>query len=182
MKMPRGRFGSMKMEIMPTCDPQGDDVLVWRLPMEGQLPERYMGTAAPEAWVRALGAVGRDLNCLRCGREIAVDNLRWVLEVNPTYAVSVGWDACDGLGGWRIGRGLTMDTNYMDTTYEEAAVWAADTTQAQLAGYEFVQWPSRGEQLLAPVLRDAAPVWVEPHTGAVVAPLGQLCERAVPEW
>ncbi|MDG3009741.1 hypothetical protein G4X40_06225 [Rhodococcus sp. D2-41] len=108
---------------------------------------------------------------------MTVDDLEWVLEVNADYYVSIGWDTREGLGGWRIGRGLAVDA-----TYGEAGVWVADTVQTQLAGSEFVQWPSRGWRLLTPSVRDAAPVWVDPDTGAVIAPLGQLCDRETPEW
>ncbi|MFC0446994.1 hypothetical protein [Rhodococcus jostii] len=41
----------------------------------------------------------------------------------------------------------------MDAPYPQAAVWVADTTQGELAGYDFVQWPSRGRHMLNPRLR-----------------------------
>ncbi len=44
--------------------------------------------------------------------------------------------------------------------------------------YEFVQWPSSGFHLLVPRLVGSAPVWVDPHTGAAIGPLGELCAHA----
>ncbi|MBF6067780.1 hypothetical protein [Nocardia farcinica] len=41
-----------------------------------------------------------------------------------------------------------------------------------------MQWPSSGFHLLVPRLVGSAPVWVDPHTGAAIGPLGELCAHA----
>jgi hypothetical protein len=52
------------------------------------------------------------------------------------------------LGSFSVGRGFTLET-----TPAQATVWVASVVQDELAGYEFVQWPSDGWRLLAPDLR-----------------------------
>ncbi|WP_241665879.1 hypothetical protein [Prescottella subtropica] len=127
------------------------------------------GFDAPPAWVRALTAVARDLRFLRHGRDVRVDRLVWELSITEDYTVLVGWQKSGGIGGFGIGGNLSMDA-----AFPEAAVWTADVVQTELAGYEFVQWPSRGRHLLTPKVVDGAPAWADPHTGDVVAPIGGL--------
>nr|WP_258955554.1 hypothetical protein [Rhodococcus erythropolis] len=48
----------------------------------------------------------------------------------------------------------------------------------KLAGYDFVQWPSRGRHLLVPRLRDGEPVWMDPHGDATISRIGELCKNS----
>ncbi|QNG17914.1 hypothetical protein G4H71_04665 [Rhodococcus triatomae] len=121
-------------------DPRREDSLVWRLPMFGGAgapdnPEFDL----PQAWAHALDAVARDLRCLRAGRDVNLDRLAWKFAVDDEYLVAIGWDGVRGLGGFMRRDGLMLDAGY-----DEAVVWVADTVQTELAGYEFVQWPSEG--------------------------------------
>ncbi|QDQ99418.1 hypothetical protein FO059_15545 [Tomitella fengzijianii] len=131
------------------------------------------GFAPPAAWWRALEAVARDLRCLRDGRDVDVDQLDWRLSVHDDYFVSIGWESGRLVGGFGGRTGLTMDASY-----GEAAVRTAESVQDHLAGYEFVQWPSRGRHLLAPRLHGSLPFWFDPHGDVTVAPIGELCEPA----
>ncbi len=71
-----------------------------------------------------------------------------------------------GISSFGIGDGgLTMET-----PFAEAAAWVAEVVQDNLAGYDFVQWPSRGRHLLLPRLRDGRPVWIDPHGDVIVSP------------
>ena len=65
----------------------------------------------------------------------------------------------------------------MDAPFNEAAVWVADTVQSDLAGYEFVQWPSQGQHMLLPRTRGDCPVWIDTHTDDTVAAIGELCQH-----
>ncbi|MBF6184576.1 MULTISPECIES: hypothetical protein [Nocardia] len=105
--------------------------------------------------------------------DAAVDRLVWSLVITGEYDVVVGWERGRGIGEFGIGHGLTMDAGY-----GAAAVWVADVVQGRLAGREFVQWPSSGLfPLLVPRLVGSAPVWVDPHTGATIAPRRTVCAR-----
>lgn len=65
----------------------------------------------------------------------------------------------------------------METVFADAAVWVADAVQTNLAGYDFVQWPSRGRHLLVPRLRDGEPVWMDPHGDVTISRIGGLCKK-----
>ncbi|TQC42887.1 hypothetical protein EEB14_46235 [Rhodococcus sp. WS4] len=157
---------------MPMSD-WNQDSLVWRFAMTDGGPDFHAtpGFEPPTAWLLAIGAVVRDLRCLRYGHNVEVDRLVWELEINDQYAVTVGWRG-PGVGGFNLCHGVSMDA-----PYSQAAVWVAETTQGELTGYDFVQWPSRGLHILNPRLRQEGPVWVDPHTDTVVAIIGELCEQ-----
>ncbi|BCN59584.1 hypothetical protein GS966_12180 [Rhodococcus hoagii] len=159
---------------MPRFDPWNDS-LVWRLPMidGGSGFIDGPGFDPPAPWTRALVAVGRDLRCLRYGRYADTDRLEWDLVIDGNYHVWIGWQGVRGIGGFGIGGALSMDA-----TFGESATWVAEVVQDNLAGYDFVQWPSRGRHLLVPRLRAGEPVWVDPHGDVTVGPVGELCEHA----
>lgn len=143
--------------------------LVWTFPLFGRCQDHD----APAAWTRACAAVARDLRHLRHGREVVLDGLWWELTLDGGYRVTAGWrpgPAYTGdVGGFNLGRGLT-DT----TPAAHVAAWVAEIAQDELAGYEFVQWPtSRGGRLLTPAVRDGQALWIDPHTAAT-RPIGQL--------
>ncbi|MBF6216152.1 hypothetical protein IU487_34730 [Nocardia puris] len=153
------------------------DRLVWRFRVTGDEAElcECPGEALdpPQDWVAAVVAVARDLRCWRFGREIDPQRLLWELSVGGEYSMRVGWSTGAGVGGFAVGHGLPLDASRC-----AAAVWVADVVQAELAGYEFVQWPSRGRHLLSPRQIDDSAVWIDPHTDAVVAQIGDLCATA----
>ncbi|WP_243636619.1 hypothetical protein [Rhodococcus sp. Eu-32] len=150
------------------------DSLIWRFPLydgAGQ-PMGNPGFDPPEAWRRALDAVARDLQCLRVGREVTMQRLRWEFAIDPNYDVTIGWNGADDIGGFGRGEGMSMDASYAD-----AAAWVAEVVQHNLAGYEFAQWPSRGRYLLRPRADETGARWVDPHDGSVVGDIGSLCRH-----
>lgn len=148
---------------------------MWRLPMFDDESGFVDGPGfnPPAPWTQALAAVGRDLRCLRYGWYADTDRLVWDLAINGDYYVSIGWQGVRGIGGFGIGGGLSMDA-----TFGEAAAWTAEVVQDNLAGFDFVQWPSRGRHLLVPRLCAAEPFWVDPRGDVTISPIGKLCEHA----
>ncbi|MFD3506551.1 hypothetical protein [Nocardia sp. NPDC058666] len=150
-----------------------DDRLVWTFRVLAGGPEFCdipgPGIDAPRPWVDAVVAVARDLRYLRHGREIDLDRLTWELSIGAEYHVGIGFSerSTSGIGGFS--GGMSMDADFCD-----AAVWVADLTQTELAGYEFVQWPSRGHNLLRPRGIDGQPVWADPNTDRAVCAIGEL--------
>ncbi|TCN53516.1 hypothetical protein EV641_106161 [Rhodococcus sp. SMB37] len=142
--------------------PGDTEQLTWRFRVVGNAVDFYDKPGAeldvPDAWIDAVVATGRHLRCLRYGRDVDPDRLIWELSISPTYAVTIGWHGTAGISGFGLCRGLSMNTSFV-----EAAVWVADTAQTELAGYDFVQWPSRGRHLLRPRQVDGAPVWIDLH-------------------
>ncbi len=164
-----------KVGRMTEAGPWGDDRFVWRIPLSGTAfgPMDGPGVDPPVTWRCALDAVARDLRCLRYGRELDVDGLIWELAVDGDFRVWAGWRGGRGVSGFSNGSNLTVDA-----AYGEAAAWIAEVVQDDLAGYEFVQWPSRGRHLLTPGVRAGEPFWVDPHGDVAVAPIGELCKHA----
>lgn len=162
---------------MTPCIPPhalNDDRWLWRFLLSADtfvLCESPPGVDAPNTWVNALQAVARDVRHLRYGREVHVNGLVWHLIMNDEYAITFGWSGSGGLHDFSSFNGLTMDTSY-----EIATVWVAETVQDDLAGFESVQWPSKQRHLLAPKIRNGAAVWIDPHTNEAVANIGNLSE------
>ncbi|MGO4205400.1 hypothetical protein AB4Z09_27415 [Rhodococcus sp. TAF43] len=150
------------------------DRLLWRFAIIDDVPDYFESPGRrfdlPGSWVDAVVAVTRDLRCLRHGRDVQPDRLMWELSIGAEYAVTIGWSGTGGVSGFSVCNGLSVEA-----PFAEAAVWVADTTQTELAGYEFVQWPSRGRHLLVPRLCDGAPVWMDPHSDRVICAIGELC-------
>ncbi|WP_338891945.1 hypothetical protein [Rhodococcus sovatensis] len=150
------------------------DSLIWRFPLY-QGAGQPMGNPEfepPEGWMRALDAVARDLKSFRAGREVTLDRLVWEFEINSDYHVGIGWGSVDSIGGFNRGEGMSMDASYAD-----AAAWVAEAVQMELAGYEFVQWLSKGRHLLSAQAGKTGAQWVDLHDGTVVADIGSLCGR-----
>lgn len=162
---------------MSNFDLRGEDRLLWRFAIVDDKPDFYDSPAMrldpPGAWVDAVVAVARDLRCLRYGRDVQPDRLVWDLSIGATYAVTIGWNGTAGISGFSLCDGLLMDASFC-----EAAVWVADTAQTELAGYDFVQWPSRGRQLLRPRQVRGTPAWLDPHIDSVISQIGQLASAA----
>lgn len=177
---PASRIGSY-----PTCGGAplsifefgSEDRLLWSFVIADDKPDFYespgMRFDPPGAWVDAVVAVARDLRCLRYGRDVQPDRLVWDLSVGAEYAVTIGWTGTAGISGFSLCNGVAMDASF-----GEAAVWVADTAQTELAGYDFVQWPSRGRHLLRPRQVDGTPVWIDPHTDSVISRIGELSTSA----
>jgi hypothetical protein len=140
----------------------------WRIPPDGHAQDDV-----PDQWVAGVEAVGRDLGCRRYGRAVSFEGVEWELTVMSGGWVSIGMvtlaDDAD-LYQFSIGRGYALET-----TPAQAMVWIAEVVQDELAGYEFVQWPSDGWRLLTPELRNGEAVWVDPSTDNVVSQIGALC-------
>lgn len=160
---------------MPWPDLRDEEQLTWKFMVVADEPDFYDRPAAgcepPTAWVDAIVAVARDLRCFRYGRDVNPDKLMWELSVGHTDAVMIGWSAAAGISGFSLCDG-TMRT---DATFAEAARSVAGITQTELAGYDFVQWPSQGKHLLRPRRVDGEPVWIDRHTEKAVAAIGALC-------
>ncbi|ORB34700.1 hypothetical protein BST41_30370 [Mycolicibacterium porcinum] len=128
----------------------------------------------PAEWAAAVAAVTRDLGCRRNGRAVSLESVEWTLAVFSDGSVAIGFattaDDAD-LSAFSVGRGFALEA-----TCAQAMVWVASVVQDELAGYEFVQWPSDGSRLYAPDLIDGTAVWVD-HAGRVIAPIGALCRR-----
>lgn len=161
---------------MPIQDPWHRDSLVWRFMLDERGADFYEhpGLDLPPAWMSAVEVVARDLHCHRYGRPVQVDRLIWEFMIDGDYFVAIGWQG-PRLGGFSRGEGLTMDASF-----EDASVWVADVVQTELAGYEFIQWPSLGRHLFLPRLRDGRAVWIDPHTDTAVAHIGKLSESCRP--
>ncbi len=86
---------------------------------------------------------------------------------------SIGWQGTRDISGFSYFNALSMETAFAD-----AAVWVADAVQTNLAGYDFVQWPSRGRHLLVPRLLDGEPVWIDPHGDVTISRIGELCKNS----
>ncbi|MBM7460527.1 hypothetical protein ACIBED_20860 [Rhodococcus coprophilus] len=161
---------------MPWPDIRDADQRTWRFMMVEDEPDFYDTPAGdvdpPAVWVDAIVAVARDLRCFRYGRDVNPDRLIWELSVGHGDAVMVGWNGTAGISGFSLCDG-TMRT---DASFAQAARWVADTAQTELAGYDFVQWPSQGGQLLSARCMDEVAVWFDRHTDQVVAPIGGLCK------
>lgn len=161
---------------MPWPDIRDEDQLTWRFTVVVDEPDFYDNPTAggdpPEAWVDAIVAVARDLRCFQYGRDVNPDRLMWELTVGHGDTVMIGWNGTAGISGFSLCDG-TMRT---DASFAQAARWVADTAQTELAGYDFVQWPSQGGHLLSPRCMDDVAVWFDRHTGQMVAPIGGLCE------
>ncbi|MFC6011118.1 hypothetical protein [Nocardia lasii] len=159
---------------MPYVIPELEDRLVWAFRVGASGPE-YLevpgtGLDVPQAWMDAVVAVAGDMGCLRFGREVVLDRLVWEFSIGAAYTVAIGWRPGSDLGGFTKGEGVPMGADFGD-----AAVWVADTVQGELAGYEFVQWPSHGRHLLRPRRVDGIPVWVDPITDQMVCAIRELC-------
>ena len=141
----------------------------WRIPLVGEAPGEV-----PDEWIAALAAIVRDLRCRRYGRVVSFDGLEWELAVTSEGWVHIGMARLPGdadLNPFSIGRGYTLET-----TTAQAIVWVAEVVQGELAGYEFVQWPSDGRRLLTPSLRGGDAVWIDPSTSSIVSAIGALCD------
>lgn len=159
---------------MPWPDIRDENQLTWQFAVVDDEPDFYDNPTEevdpPQAWVDAIMAVARDLQRFRYGRDVNPDRLIWELSIGHGDAVMIGWNATTGISGFSLCDG-TMHT---DASLAQATRWAADTAQTQLSGYDFVQWPSQGKHLLSPRCIDNAAVWLDRHTGQVVAPIGGL--------
>ncbi|WP_278265806.1 hypothetical protein [Nocardia sp. AG03] len=164
--MPLPRFGA-------------DDLLMWRFARaatERDIVDRPGGGIdPPAAWVDAITAVATDLRVLRYGRDIDPDRLVWELAVTGADTVMIGWrPAAHGVGGFRVGEGTPVAA-----AFAVAAVAVADIAQTELGGYEFVQWPSRGGRVLRACEVAGTPLWLDPRTQRVIAPIGALRADAI---
>ncbi|MFF0818104.1 hypothetical protein ACFYVR_23515 [Rhodococcus sp. NPDC003318] len=131
------------------------------------------GIDPPAVWVDAIVAVGRDLQCFRYGREVNPDQLVWELSVGSGNDVRIGWTGTAGISGFTFCGGT--DAMVADASFAEAARSVADIAQTELAGYDFIQWPSQGRHLLHARRVDGVAVWFDRHTDRVVASIGALC-------
>jgi hypothetical protein len=141
----------------------------WRVSLVGQAPDNV-----PGQWVTGLAAVTRDLRCRRYGRTVSIEAVEWELTVTSEGWVAIGLakltDASD-LSPFAICQSYTLET-----TPAQAMVWTAEAIQDELAGYEFVLWPSDGRRLLTPEIRAGEAVWIDSSTDSVVSRIGALCE------
>lgn len=151
-----------------------EDCLLWRFAVVDDEPDFYEAPGRrfdpPVAWVDSVVAVARDLRCLRYGPAVQPDRLMWELSISAEYAVTIGWRGTAGISEFGLCHGLPMDA-----PFSEAAIWVADTVQTELAGYDFVQWPSHGRHLLKPQQVNGTPAWIDPQTDKVVCRIGELC-------
>lgn len=165
--------------VMPLPKLGNDDLLVWRFGIAADEPDVVDMPGAdiepPTVWVDAIITVATDLRVLRYGRVVDPDRLVWELAVTGQDTVMIGWGTTAHVGGFRVGEGMQVETSFA-----AAAVWVADIAQTELGGYEFVQWPSRGEHALRPRETDRVPVWLDPRTERLIAPIGEL--RSDTRW
>lgn len=159
---------------LSVCEFGSEDYLLWRFAIVDDEPDFYEAPGKrfdpPVAWVDSVVAVARDLRCLRYGPAVQPDRLMWKLSISAEYVVTIGWSGAAGISEFDLCHGLPMDA-----PFSEAAIWVADTVQTELAGYDFVQWPSHGRHLLKPQQVNGTPVWIDPHTDKVVCRIGELC-------
>jgi hypothetical protein len=126
----------------------------------------------PSPWATAVAAVSRDIRYRRHGREIDVELLVWELTINANGSMYIGMAITSepaDLPSFAGGSGLPVDASAA-----QATVGVAETTQDELTGYEFVQWPIDGQRLLAPKIQNGEAVWVNTSTHTIVSPIGEL--------
>lgn len=126
----------------------------------------------PAAWALASRAVTRDLGCRRHGRLISFHNVWWTILADDG-SVCVGFELA---GDADVGAYRRCNGYRLDTTVAQATVWLADDVQYELTGYEFVQWPIAGQDILVPQIIVDRATWVDPTTGTVIALIGELCQ------
>jgi hypothetical protein len=139
----------------------------WEFPI-GENPPSDL----PAAWASASRAVTRDLGCRLHGRRISFHNVLWTI-LTDNGSVCVGFELAGDADVSAYRRCLEYR---LDTTTAQATVWMADDVQYELGGYELVQWPIAGQHTLIARIIDDQAVWMEPKTGAVISPIGQLCQ------
>lgn len=151
-----------------------DDLLLWRLGCTASefdiIDSPGAGIDPPAVWVDAITAVATDLRVLRYGRGFDADRLVWELAVTGDDTIMIGWGTTAHVGGFRVGGEVTP----VASSAAAAAVAVADIAQTELGGYEFVQWPSRGGRVLRAREIDRVPMWLDPRTESVIAPIGEL--------
>lgn len=151
-----------------------DDRWLWRFMMSNSsliLCESPSGIDAPATWVRAIEAVSQDLCHLRYGRKVDPHSLVWHLAMDDRYEITIGWEKSGGLHEFSSFNGVTMDAPVQTVT-----AWIAETVQDHLAGFESIQWPSKGQRMLAVRVHNRQAVWVETRTETIVSPIGNLNE------
>jgi hypothetical protein len=137
----------------------------WRFGMGGEPPGDL-----PDAWAAAALAVSRDLTCQRYGGTSSVVGMAWSFQASDG-AIAVGFDGLTGIYHRCMGY-------LLDTSAPQATVWLAGDVQYELAGFEWMQWPIAGQNMLDARIVDDHAVWVQPGTNAVAAPIGELCTAA----
>ncbi|MDH6284611.1 hypothetical protein [Prescottella agglutinans] len=149
----------------------------WRFPLLYEEPPE----GVPAALATACRAVGADLQCLRYGRDIRVERLMWTVKVYDdvpggwpgAWAFGLDSDGKSGVGGVGAGSNQVPLDDVAAVT-----VRIAEGVQDDLAGYEFVQWPSYGGPLLAPKLRAGLAAWIDIRTNRIKCRIGALREAS----
>ena len=145
----------------------------WRLHLEVDEP-----TDAPEHFVDACRAVGRDTRCFSEFDDYR--SLVWTIEdtTNEFPAWTIGLNAIPTVaGGGDIPSGFGFGIPY-ETDVAIATAEIAEAVQDWLSGYEFVLWPVSSVsplRLFKPVVRDGRAVWIDRADDSVTCLIGELC-------
>lgn len=148
-------------------DPRGEQVLTatW-IPRQGV---HLVSSDLPDAWVNALGRVGRDLNVRQYGG--VIERIDWVAEYEPDSGCVLLLSDVTVLGRGSSGLGMSGSTAQVDDEEESVAVCIADLVQDQVARAH-VAWPwGDTGGFMTPRLIDAVAVWSDKGRQRVIGSL-----------
>lgn len=152
---------------MPT-DRDEPNTLVWRIPV-ADLPD--VPSDLPIQWADAVRLVSHDLLAPRRHLQSTFADLIWDIELTSAHTVSIGWHSRSGIiSSFLVSKGFALDCST-----PQCAVWVAETAQDQLAGYEYLLWPSGDAGVYTPQLTDNSAVWTT-FEGDVISCIGELPE------
>ncbi|WP_018178910.1 hypothetical protein [Jongsikchunia kroppenstedtii] len=141
------------------------DATVWRVPIS-EIETR--ADDLPANWAAAVRAVTHDLEFLRDGRPLDIQDLIWTFDASDSESMLIGAQSRTGQDGFLVGLGFSQDAPAAQCT-----VWTASAIQDELAGYRWILWPFRNRVMLDPQVIGGVAVWVDKSTSATV-PIGEL--------
>ncbi|KAF0966027.1 hypothetical protein MLGJGCBP_00835 [Rhodococcus sp. T7] len=148
-------------------NPRGEQVLTatW-VAREGV---RLVSSDLPDAWVNALGRVGRDLNVRQYGG--VVEQVDWVAEYDPDSGCVLLLSDVTVLGRGPGGLGMSGYGAQVDDDEESVVVCIADLVQDQVARAH-VAWPwGDTGGFMTPRLVDAVAVWSDKSRHTMIGSL-----------
>ncbi|MFE7417913.1 hypothetical protein [Rhodococcus sp. NPDC057529] len=123
----------------------------------------------PDAWVNALGRIGRDLNVRQYGG--VIEQIDWVAEYEPDSGYVFLLSDVTVLGRGPSGLGMSGSGAQIDDEEESVVVCIADLVQDQVARAH-VAWPwGDTGGFMTPRLVDAVAIWSDKGRQRVIGSL-----------